>query len=68
MARGVKIDCNIINYLAKKSEEASTREIALALKLAWHSVNTHCLKLQIKGNLTGIKMGNMNLWRLVKKD
>ena len=43
----------------------STREVGLKIDRAWHSIQTHCLKLQIEGKIDGFKVGNMNLW--VKK-
>jgi len=63
MKRGEMIELRIIEYLREGRKFASTREIALTLELAWHTVNTHCLKLQIKGKVEGIKIGNMNVWR-----
>jgi len=68
MKRADRIDKNILEYMADQ-KMASTREIALAVELAWHTANTHCLKLQIAGKLEGIKIGNMNVWKIkrVKK-
>ena len=60
MGKGKNIEGNILRYMRKK-EMVSTRELAVSLGFAWHSVNTHCLKLQIKGVVEGFKLGNINV-------
>lgn len=65
MGKEKNIDREILKYM-KKKEMVSTRELAVSLGFAWHSVNTHCLKLQIKGVVEGFKLGNVNVWKLKK--
>ena len=67
MKRGERIEKRIVEYLREENKLASTREIALVLNLAWHTANTHCLKLQLQGKLEFTKIGNMNVWRLIEE-
>lgn len=64
---GKSIDGDIINVLRKNKHPVSTREIALKIDRAWHSVNTHCLKLQLKGRIHGFRAGGVNLWEIKKR-
>ncbi|MCK5281772.1 MAG: hypothetical protein KAK00_00010 [Nanoarchaeota archaeon] len=61
------LNTEIIKVLKKSKNPISTRELALSVSKAWHSVLTRCLRLQIDGKVTGFKAGNMHLWSLNKK-
>ena len=56
------IRSNILDVLGKTEKPVSTQEIGTAIGRAWHSIQGHCLKLQLEGRITGYKVGNMNLW------
>lgn len=63
---GKKIDLEIINALKISENPISTRDLALKIKRAWHSVQTHCLKLQLKGQINGFTVTNINSWEIKK--
>lgn len=56
------IRTNILKVVSEAEKPVSTQEIGLKIGRAWHSIQNHCLKLQLEGELTGFKVGNMNLW------
>jgi hypothetical protein len=56
------IRSNILKIIQNSPKPVSTREIGLKIDRAWHSIQTHCLRLQLDGKITGFKVGNMNLW------
>ncbi|HLC50741.1 MAG TPA: hypothetical protein VJI97_04930 [Candidatus Nanoarchaeia archaeon] len=56
------IHTNVLNLIINSDKPVSTLEICARINRAWHSVQNHCLKLQIEGKITGFKVGNMNLW------
>lgn len=60
------IDEAILKLLKESQNPVSSREIAIKIGRAWHSVNTHCLRLQLGGKVEGIKMSNINFWRIKK--
>ncbi len=62
MGRGEAIEKRILEVLKKAENPMSTREIGLKIGRAWHSIQNHCLRLQIKGKVHGFRVGNMNLW------
>lgn len=63
---GKKIDLEILNALKNSENPLSTRDLALKIKRAWHSVQTHCLKLQLKGKIHGFTVTNINIWQIKK--
>ena len=63
--RAEKIDRDILKIL-NSSKRISTRDLALKINRAWHSVQTHCLMLQIKGKVDGYKISNINVWEVKK--
>ena len=63
---GKKIDLEILNALKSSKNPLSTRDLALKIKRAWHSVQTHCLKLQLNGKLNGFTVTNINIWQIKK--
>lgn len=63
---GKRIDKDIISTLTASENPLSTRDLAIKIGRAWHSVQTHCLKLQIKGVIRGFTVTNINIWELKK--
>ena len=59
---GANIRTNILKIIESSDKPVSTLEICSKISRAWHSVQNHCLKLQIEGRITGFRVGNMNLW------
>jgi hypothetical protein len=60
--RGESIDVKIIDFLKKQHHPISTREISINIRLSWHTVINHCLRLQMTGKVYGYKIGNLNVW------
>ncbi|MBL7160606.1 MAG: hypothetical protein ISS93_02005 [Candidatus Aenigmarchaeota archaeon] len=61
------IDKEILKVLKQSSQPVSTREISLKTKRAWHTIDRHCLKLQIHGKVSGLRISNINVWQVSKK-
>jgi len=64
---GSKIQQDILKFMEQQRRPVSTREICLAIGRAWHSIQNHCLRLQLAGEVNGFRVGNMNLWELRKR-
>jgi Mn-dependent DtxR family transcriptional regulator len=60
------IFASIIDAVKKSELPISTTDISNKINKSWHTVDRHCLKLQIDGKITGFKIGNMNLWAMKK--
>jgi len=60
---GKKIDLEILNALKNSKTSLSTRDLALKIDRAWHSVQNHCLKLQLKDKINGFTVTNINIWQ-----
>ena len=63
---GKKIESDILRILQSSSKPISTRDIALKIGRAWHSVQNHCLRLQIKDKVKGYRISNLNVWEIKK--
>ena len=63
---GKKIDVDILEVLQKSKIPISTRDIAVKIGRAWHSVQGHCLRLQIDGKIVGYRISNLNVWEIKK--
>ncbi len=63
---GKKIEEDILKSLHESKLPVSTRDLALKIKRAWHSVQGHCLRLQIDGKVEGYRISNLNVWELKK--
>ena len=64
MPRQVKeIDIDILKILKSSETPVSTRDLAIKIGRAWHSVQTHCLRLQLNEKIDGFQVGGMNLWQ-----
>jgi len=59
---GERIDKDILKVLKNSPNPKSTRDIALTINRSWHAVQTHCLKLQIRGRVHGFNVSNINVW------
>ena len=63
---GIKIESDILKVLHEAETPISTRDIALKIERAWHSVQSHCFRLQIAGKINGYRISNLNVWELKK--
>jgi hypothetical protein len=63
---GKKIESDILKILQISQKPISTRDIAIKIGRAWHSVQGHCFRLQIAGKITGYKISNLNVWERKK--
>jgi len=63
---GKKIESDILQVLKQSSRPISTRDIALKIGRAWHSVQGHCFRLQLDGKIIGYRISNLNVWELKK--
>ena len=61
---GKKIETGIMEVLGEAKTPISTRDIAMRISRAWHSVQGHCLRLQIAGKINGYKISNLNVWEV----
>jgi len=56
----------ILKYIRDKSPRpVSTREISENLKIAWHTADRYCLKLQIKNKIAAFTIGKATAWYLI---
>jgi hypothetical protein len=62
-----QIGRSIYTAIKNSTNPISTREISIKIKRAWHTVDRHCLKLELQGKIRGFKIGNINAWILNKK-
>ncbi|HLC96948.1 MAG TPA: hypothetical protein VJH97_06520 [Candidatus Nanoarchaeia archaeon] len=60
--RAQKIDKDILQVLDSTEKPISTRDLGSRIGRAWHSVQSHCLKLQLAGKIKGYKISNINVW------
>ena len=60
------LDKAIYNLLKAASRPLSTREIELQLKIAWHTADRNCLKLQLKGKIDSFTIGKATAWFIKK--
>ncbi len=63
---GKEIDQEILSILKTSKNPISTRDLSLKINRAWYSVQTHCLKLQLKNKVDGFTVTNINVW-VIKK-
>jgi len=59
----IDLDLAILETLSKSENPVSTREICIKLGKSWHSIQYHCLRLQLQGKIHGFRVGRMNLWQ-----
>ena len=63
---GKKIEVDILKVLQESKIPVSTRDIGIKIGRAWHSVQNHCLRLQIQGKVNGYRISNLNVWEIKK--
>ena len=63
---GKKIEVDILKVLSEAKTPISTRDIAIKIERAWHSVQGHCLRLQLAGKIIGYRISNLNVWEIKK--
>ena len=63
---GKKIETDILSVLSESAQPISTREIAINIGRAWHSVQGHCLRMQLQGKINGYRISNLNVWEMKK--
>lgn len=61
------LEKKILKFLSGENGPVSTQDIAAKLDKPWHSIQTRCLMLQIKGSVNGFRIGRINLWQAKKK-
>ncbi len=60
--RAKEIDKRILELLKKEGKPVSTREIAMKVNVAWHTIDRHCLRLQMSNTIDGYRISNINVW------
>ncbi len=58
------LELAIVKALSVSINPKSTQEIADEIKKPWHSIQTRCLRLQLSNQLTGFRVGRINLWQI----
>jgi predicted transcriptional regulator len=56
------IDTQILKLIKASPRPVSTREISTKLKIAWHTADRYCLKLQIKHKVDSFTIGKATAW------
>ncbi len=52
----------VLKLIRSSPKPLSTREISLNLKLAWHTADRYCLKLQIQNKIDSYTIGKSTAW------
>ena len=52
----------IWEFIKNSSRPVSTREISEKLKIAWHTADRYCLKLQLKKKVDCFTIGKATAW------
>jgi DNA-binding IclR family transcriptional regulator len=60
------VDRAILKLIQASARPLSTREISEQLKIAWHTADRYCLKLQLKEKVGCFTIGKSTAW-FVKK-
>jgi predicted transcriptional regulator len=61
------VDKTILKFILDSPRPVSTREISEKLKIAWHTADRYCLKLQLKAKIDCFTIGKATAWFGVKK-
>jgi predicted transcriptional regulator len=59
-----ELDRTIFKFIVDSRRPVSTREISEKLKIAWHTADRYCLKLQLKGKVACFTIGKSTAWHL----
>ncbi len=65
--KGIRIQKKIMTVVNREQRPLSTREIALKLKVSWHTVQEHCLELFAQGKLERMRVGTTHVWMKKKQ-
>lgn len=58
---------DILKFIKDHSPRpVSTREISERLKIAWHTADRYCLKLQLQNKIGAYTIGKATAWYLLK--
>lgn len=60
--RSKEIDKKILVCLKSDIWPVSTLGLANRCGYNWHSIERHCMKLQLAGKIEGRKISNLNVW------
>jgi DNA-binding transcriptional regulator YhcF (GntR family) len=60
--KGMRVQELLLERIEKEEYPISTRQLALALQLSWHTVQEYCLKLQLKKKIHGFRTAGSYLW------
>ena len=60
--KGVRVQELLLERIEKEDHLISTRQLALILNLSWHTVQQHCLSLQVKKKIDGFQIAGSYLW------
>ncbi|MBI5001997.1 hypothetical protein HZC31_01280 [Candidatus Woesearchaeota archaeon] len=60
--KGVRVQELLLERIKKEDHLISTRQLALILNLSWHTVQQHCLSLQVKKKIDGFQIAGSYLW------
>ena len=64
---GREIEQSIYNLVRHTSPRPiSTRDLSLQLKIAWHTADRYCLKLQMQKKIGAFTIGKATAWYLEK--
>lgn len=61
---GKMMEKDILKTLKSSKKSMSTREISIAVKKSWHTIDKHCMKLEIEHKIRSVHLGNNTLWML----
>ncbi|MBI4150817.1 hypothetical protein HY492_01700 [Candidatus Woesearchaeota archaeon] len=56
------VDNSVLKLLHDSAKPLSTLDIANKLHFAWHTVDRHCLKLQLKQKIDCFTIGKATAW------
>jgi predicted transcriptional regulator len=56
------VEKRILQYIKASPRPVSTRELSETLKIAWHTADRYCLKLQLKKKVDCFTIGKATAW------
>lgn len=64
--KGRVIQEQILECIEQEEAPISTRQLALKLGYAWHTLQQRCLELQIKGKISHVQIAGSHLWTKIQ--
>ncbi len=61
-----RVPKQIVQLLKSSPRPLTTREISEKLKIAWHTADRYCLKLQLQKKVDNYTIGKATAWYLTK--